>query len=305
MFIFLVISIVLIAAAIGAAIYNSVESYDGKIGLGPFIMGGVALVFLTLFICSTKVDSAEVGIKFKKFSVNEQGDVDAAKCSGVVFYNPFTTDIFTYPTKVLEADYEEFSVTTKDGARFGMDPYISFYIDKGLAVDIFKTYRDDIWSITSKFMKTAVYDAFRLVANKYTSDGLMENREKFESEVDAILEKTLSSEGFIVKQFTTKIEPPASLRSMIDSKNEARQATLKAENEIAKAEAEARIKIAKADGEAKAMRIKADAEAYYNRTISASLSQMIVQEDWIEKWNGEMPSVMGGSNSMPMMINLK
>jgi hypothetical protein len=49
------------------------------------------------------------------------------------------------------------------------------------------------------------------------------------------------------------------------------------------------------------MRIKADAEAYYNRTISASLSPMIVQEDFIEKWNGVLPTVQGGSNMMSVL----
>ena len=38
------------------------------------------------------------------------------------------------------------------------------------------------------------------------------------------------------------------------------------------AEANAKIAVAKAEGNAKAMKIKADAEAYYNKTISASLS---------------------------------
>jgi hypothetical protein len=37
------------------------------------------------------------------------------------------------------------------------------------------------------------------------------------------------------------------------------------------------------------MKIKADAEAYYNKTISASLSPMIIQEDFIEKWDGKLP----------------
>jgi hypothetical protein len=50
------------------------------------------------------------------------------------------------------------------------------------------------------------------------------------------------------------------------------------------------------------MKIKADAEAYYNRTIAASLSPMIVQEDMIEKWDGKMPQIVGG-NGMIMDIS--
>ena len=76
------------------------------------------------------------------------------------------------------------------------------------------------------------------------------------------------------------------------------QAALKAENEVKEAEANAKIAVAKAKGNADAMKIKADAEAYYNRTIAASLTTMVVMEDWIEKWDGSVPTVQGGQNMM-------
>ena len=117
-----------------------------------------------------------------------------------------------------------------------------------------------------------------------------------------MLDSALTKEGFIVTEFTSQITPPASLRKMIDEKNAAVQAALKAENKVKEAEANAKIAIAKAEGDAKAMKIKADAEAYYNRTISASLSSMIVQEDFIEKWDGKLPTYMMGAGSNVMKV---
>ena len=90
---------------------------------------------------------------------------------------------------------------------------------------------------------------------------------------------------------------------MIDAKNTAIQSALKAENEVKEAEANAKIAVAKAEGNARAMKIKADAEAYYNRTIAASLSPMIVQEDMIEKWDGKMPQIMTGGGGMMMDVS--
>ena len=107
----------------------------------------------------------------------------------------------------------------------------------------------------------------------------------------------------VPQEFTSKITPPSSLLSMIDAKNTAIQSALKAENEVKEAEANAKIAVAKAEGNAKAMKIKADAEAYYNRTIAASLSPMIVQEDMIEKWDGKMPQIMTGNGGMMMDIS--
>ena len=46
------------------------------------------------------------------------------------------------------------------------------------------------------------------------------------------------------------------------------------------------------------MKIKADAEAYYNRTIAASLSPLIIQEKKKKKWDGTVPTVVGSSNMM-------
>jgi uncharacterized membrane protein YqiK len=108
----------------------------------------------------------------------------------------------------------------------------------------------------------------------------------------------MMAEGFLVEEFTSKITPPASLTSMIDAKNAAIQSALKAENQVKEAEANAKIDVAKAEGAARAMRIKADAEAYYNKTIAASLSPMIIQEDMIEKWDGKMPQIVGGNGMM-------
>jgi regulator of protease activity HflC (stomatin/prohibitin superfamily) len=147
-------------------------------------------------------------------------------------------------------------------------------------------------------MRTVIYDAYRIVANSHTSDELMANQAKFENEVRIMLDSALTAEGFMVTEFTSQITPPESLQQMIDAKNAAVQAALKAENEVKQAEAKAKIAIANAEGDAKAMRIKADAEAYYNRTISASLSPMIVQEDWIEKWNGVLPTYTGGGTPL-------
>ena len=137
----------------------------------------------------------------------------------------------------------------------------------------------------------------------YTSDELMANRARFETEVRARLDESMNQEGFIVREFTTKIDPPASLTEAINAKNEAVQNALKAENKVKEAEAEAKIEIAKAEGVARALKIKGDGEAYYKRVVSASLNALLVQQYAIEKWNGELPTY-NGTGALPF-IDLK
>lgn len=267
-----------------------------------FAKAGIVLTIIiiccTSLVRCTRVDSSEVGIKFNKLSLSEQGTLKASPVTGYVFYCPITTAVHTYPTFVQRVDYKPFEVNTKDAAIFTMDPTLAYYLDRSKATDIFFKYRTDLEDIEGGYIRTVIYDAYRVSANNYTSDELMSSRAKFEAEVRTMLEKTLTNEGFIVTEFTSQITPPESLRKMIDAKNAAVQAALKAENEVKQAEANAKIAVAKAEGDAKAMKIKADAEAYYNRTISASLSTLIVQEDWIEKWDGKLPQYSGAGTPL-------
>ena len=64
-----------------------------------YIGGGILAVLIFFAMCCTVVDSGEVGIRFHKWSLNEQ-DYGGAEgtCKGWVFYNPITTNVFTYPT---------------------------------------------------------------------------------------------------------------------------------------------------------------------------------------------------------------
>lgn len=262
----------------------------------------VAAIVILLATCTKMVDNSEIGIKFKKFSLTDQGELVANQVSGLTFYNPITTRVFTYPVFIQRVDFSPFTVTTKDAATFTMDPMMAYQLERSKAAYVFNKYRKSLREIEMGYIRTCIYDAYRISANNYTSDELMANRAKFEQEVRAMLEKSLNEEGFKVQEFTSQITPPQSLSAAIEAKNQAIQEALKAENLVKQAEANAQIAIAKAKGEAEATRVKADAEAYYNRTISASLSPLIVQEDWIEKWNGQLPQVTSGQGGM--MINL-
>ena len=104
-----------------------------------WIITGFALLFL--FICGASccklIDNSEVGIKFKKFSLTEQGKLITQPVNGLVFINPFTTSIFTYPVYVQRVDYPAFTVTTKDAATFSMDPNLAYMVNRDKATDIF------------------------------------------------------------------------------------------------------------------------------------------------------------------------
>jgi regulator of protease activity HflC (stomatin/prohibitin superfamily) len=256
-----------------------------------------------MFTSCTIVDSGSVGIMFTKWSSEkeEYGGV-IGTCKGFVWYNPFTMSVYEYPAFVQRRSYDDIQVNAKDASTFSISPVLAYRLDPEKATYVFTKYRKPLSEIEDGYIRTCIYEAYRTCGNAYTSDYLMSNREEFEKAVRLRLEESMTKEGFIVEEFTAQITPPTSLRNAIDAKNEAIQNALKAENKVREAEANAKIEIAKAEGQSSALKIKGDGEAYYNRVVAASLSQLLVNQYALEKWDGKLPTYSGGG-SIPF-INL-
>lgn len=107
----------------------------------------------------------------------------------------------------------------------------------------------------------------------------------------------LLKENFELGEMTSGLKYPESLEKSITAKNEAVQNALRIENEVAEVEAEAKKQVAAAKGRAEAKKIEADGEAYYNRIVSASLTQNLVNMKALEKWDGKTPVVAGGTGT--------
>ena len=65
---------------------------------------------------------------------------------------------------------------------------------------------------------------------------------------------------------------------------------------IEKAEAEAQVKLTQANADAQALVIEAQAEAEANQLLTESLSEEVLKNKEIEKWDGELPDVYVGSS---------
>ena len=87
----------------------------------------------------------------------------------------------------------------------------------------------------------------------------------------------------VFSEMNTNYEAMSNLMTDVALKHEIYDA--ETDKVISSAEANAKIKIAQAEGEAKALKIKADGEAYYNRTVAASITELLVRQDAIDKWD--------------------
>ena len=69
-----------------------------------------------------------------------------------------------------------------------------------------------------------------------------------------------------------------------------------AQQKLLKAETEKQTQITNASADAEATKIKAQGEAEANRLISESITDRILENKKLEKWNGELPKVTGGNS---------
>ena len=271
------------------------------IGIGVFI----ALVIL--FQSCERIDAGHVGVKVNLYGSGKGVD-DVVACTGVVFYNPISTKIYEFPTYIQHKEYKKteevdnsFIVNSKDGSEFSVSPIMNYSVRSEKVPAIFAKYRRSLPEIEEGFLKTAVYDAFRLATNKYTADELISNRAVFEIEVRRLLEGQLLKEGFIINQFTSNLIYPETFKRSIEAKNNAVQSALQAENQVKTAEAQAKIKIATANGNAQAMLTAAKAEAEANSLKQKTITPMLLQLEWINKWNGKLPETMLGDKTNSMI----
>jgi regulator of protease activity HflC (stomatin/prohibitin superfamily) len=278
---------------------------------GKLVLGLIIGIFMMIFMLNSceRIDAGHVGVKVNLYGTGKGVD-DVTECTGIVFYNPLTTKIYEFPTYIQHKEYKKtedvdnsFIVNSRDGSEFQVSPIMNYSVQRDKVPTIFSKYRRSLPEIEEGFLKTAVYDAFRLATNKYTADELISNRAVFEVEVRRLLESQLLSEGFVINQFTSNLIYPETFKKSIEAKNNAVQASLRTENEVKTAEAQAKIKIATAEGNAIAMLTAAKAEAEANRMKQQTLTPLLLQLEWINKWNGQVSQYsMNGNGATPMIM---
>lgn len=254
------------------------------------LLGFIFLSLLVVLSSCTRIDAGYEGILVKQYGT-DKGVQDVSLVTGRVWYNPLTEDVEQYPTFVQTIDYDAFNVNAKDGSEFLVDPTLSFNIVSGNSPKIFTKYRKKLEDVSKTTIFNYVKDAFRLQMNKYTTDEIVSNREKFENDVQKTLSDVLEKEGFLLEQLTSGLKYPQAIVDAVNAKNKAVQEAMRVENELRVTEAQA-----------KKLLVQAEAEKKANELKQSSLTPMLIQQMFIEKWDGRTPLY---GNSPVLFQNIK
>lgn len=126
-----------------------------------------------------------------------------------------------------------------------------------------------------KVITPAINEVFKAAAAKYTASELISKRSELKSETQKIIETRLEKYGVAVNELSIiNFEFSANFSRAIEEKQVAQQNAERAKFNLEAA--------------------KTDAEA--QRAQSETLSQEYLQKQAIEKWDGKMPTYMGGGS---------
>lgn len=196
---------------------------------------------------------------------------------------PFIQNIVMIDNRIvkLEVLTEAFS---KDLQTVNTTLAINYRVDTSKSYSIYKNIGPNYEDV---LITPAVNEVLKATTARYTAEESVTNRNMIsEGLVDGLNEK-LNKEGLYITDVNIiNFDFSDAFITAIEEKQVAQQQLLKAETDKQKA-------ITNAQADAESIRIKAEAEADANKTISASLTDQVIEYLKIQKWDGILPQVTG------------
>ena len=166
---------------------------------------------------------------------------------------------------------------------------INYRVDTSKSYSIYKNIGADYENV---LVIPAVNEVLKAITATYTAEESVTNRALISDGLIEGLNEKLNDIGLYVTDVNIiDFDFSDAFITAIEEKQVAQQQLLKAETEK-------QTKITNAEADAEAVKIKADAEAKANETIAKSLTDQVIENKKIEKWDGELPQVQGGSGTI-------
>jgi regulator of protease activity HflC (stomatin/prohibitin superfamily) len=291
-----------------------------------FGVGGLILLYIlsTFLVRATRIEAGYTGIEVN-LAGSQRGASEIPIRTGWVFYSPITTQIIEFPTFVQTVKWtrdtteghplnEEMGFNSKEGMEIFCNVSLSYAIDPKHVPDFYVKYRvSDLEIFTHGILRDIVRNSLNEVASTYVVEDIYgEKKAEFLHKVEQQIQDKVSNVGVGVQQFGFIGAPrvPSVIATAITAKAQAIQEAERAKNELATTQAEAAKKIAEADGDAKSTVTRAQGEADANRIRQTSITPQLLelrrlenQRAYIDKWNGQLPSVQSGQG-MGLLMQL-
>lgn len=253
--------------------------------LALYVLGGIVFIIAALiFKPFAIVGAGERGVMMRFGKVQ-----DAILDEGIHPILPIVTSVKTLSVRVQKTDLKA-DAASKDLQSITTDLAVNWNVDPAKVNQVFQQVGDEEQIVTS-ILSPAISEVLKAATSKKTAEEIITKRTELKTEIDNSLKKRLEPYGVIVRDVSLidfGFSPEFS--KAIESKQIAEQEAKQAEFTVQKATQDAQAEINRAKGKAEAQRLQ-------RQTLTAE----ILQQQAIEKWNGQFPTVMGGGGTLPLI----
>lgn len=221
---------------------------------------------------------------------------------------PISTEV---QTKVISGIYGQ----TKDAQYLTMSIDVKYRVNSANAFNVFRQFRT-LNEVDKNLIAPLVQRSVEAVTTKYgIIEFLGEKRNEAYTEIEEQLRQRLAANDIDLHSITLSdtdageeiekaIEEEAVARKKVETaqqereraKIESEQRVIEAEANKKKAEVEAETQLVKARADAEASLVKAQAETEAYKILTEQLTDELIKKMWIDKWNGQMPRYVGGTD---------
>lgn len=288
---------------------------NDKMSLGLVGIGVGLIVFIVLLInCTYKINPGYAGVVYNMNGGIEsetlgQGFHIVAPWCKVTEY-PISTETVYYTKNNDDGESSvdnSINVNTKDGKQVNVSVTYAYHMDEMNLPRVFEKFRgqDDEY-IEKGYMKNEMYQAINEVTSQYSLMDLVgDKRPQINEEILNKFRTALNECGIIIETFNlSDVVPDEQTKAAIQNVVNAQNALEQAKIEKQKAEVEAEQARIAAKGKADAKLIEAEATAKANEKLQESLTPLIIQQRMIDKWDGNLPKINGGSDLLLNVDNI-
>lgn len=262
------------------------------------------LAFLVLGILAfgffTKIPANSVGIVYSPFD----GTREQTLSEGFHGKNIFD-QVYKMSTEVQTMTVENLTTQTMDAQYLTSILDIKYRVSASNAYLVFKQFRT-MDNMSKNLIIPITQRVLEMVTTKYNViDILGEKRTEVYHELEVMLTEEFSKYGVEFYAISiTDMDAGDALEQAITDEAVAKKAVETAEQNLLRTQTEAKQKSVQAQAaqdaariEAETKLIEAEAEKKANELLNQSLTDEILRMEWINKWNGQMPTYYSGDDS--------
>lgn len=247
----------------------------------------LSAILIALLSSCERVAPNYWGVLMENYGKN--GKADYSRQQGRVSTLSAGTELFQVPAWEQRATFNNndgseriLHLKAADNTEFSAKPIYSYQAEEGKVVDlVFQNARlgsgdDFMRSLEDNVLEPRIYDIIKEESRKYTTDTLMANGGSlmFEIHVQEIIKKEFDKVGLELKSFSANLDFSDKVKQKIDSRNEVNTNVSVIDQKIIEQRKQNTL----------------DSLIMVNNLIhSRGLTPQLLQEKFIDKWDGHTP----------------